>query len=96
MMIEEQRARQLIEQTQGKIFRADFTKRDGEPRTMIARVGVTVGVSGVGMSYNPDERGLRPVFDMQAHGWRMIDLTTVGYFQCGDTREGEKISSNVD
>ena len=89
-MIDEQRAADLINGTNGRIFRADFIKRTtGELRHMIARTGVTVGVTGKGMNYNPDTKGLRPVFDMQAVDWRMIDLREMRYFQCGETKEGE-------
>lgn len=50
----------------GQLFTVDFIKRGtGELRTMNARRGVSKGVKGVGMSYNPEEHNLLTVYDMQ-------------------------------
>ena len=44
---------------------------------MNCRLGVTKGVNGSGMAYNPSLKGLKPVYDMQAKEWRMINLDTI-------------------
>lgn len=50
----------------GKIFTVTFIKRgDGKTRVMNCRKGVSKGVSGQGMKYDPQTRGLIPVYDMQ-------------------------------
>lgn len=61
----------------GKIFTVTFVKKDGSIREMNARLGVKKGVKGVGMSYDPIERGLLPVYDMQRDGFRMINCKTI-------------------
>ncbi len=71
--------RTLIKSLAGqKIFSVDFTKRTtGEARTMVCRLGVTKGQSGGELPFDPVEKGLLPVFDMQKKGYRMISLESV-------------------
>lgn len=67
VVITKQEAHKLIEglARSGKIFTVQFTKRsNGELRMMNCRGGVKKGVKGVGMSYNPRNKGLVPVYDM--------------------------------
>ena len=66
-----------IQKAENTIFSVTFTKKDGTVRTMVARLNVKKGVKGTGMAYNPIEKGLLPVFDMQKKGFRMINLKTV-------------------
>jgi hypothetical protein len=66
-----------IQKAENTIFSVTFTKKDGTVRTMVARLNVKKGVKGTGMAYNPIEKGLLPVFDMQKNGFRMINLKTV-------------------
>jgi len=67
--------RSLIGSTSGTIFSVTFTKRTtGEDRKMVCRTGVRKGVKGVGMSYDPGEKDLVVVFDMQKKGFRTIPL----------------------
>ena len=40
-------------------------------------MNVKKGVKGTGMAYNPIEKGLLPVWDMQKNAFRMINLKTV-------------------
>ena len=61
----------------GRIFHVIFTKKNGEVRRMTARLGVHKGVIGKGMRYDPLERGLLPVFDMDRADWRMVNLKTL-------------------
>jgi len=68
----------------GKIFTVEFYKRtDGSLRVMNCRRGVQKGVKGVGMAYNPAEKNLLVVYDMQKleegkdekGAFRMINLS---------------------
>jgi len=50
----------------GIIFTVKFIKRTtGEERVMNCRRGVSKGVKGVGLGFDPDEKGLLVVWDMQ-------------------------------
>jgi hypothetical protein len=66
-----------IQATNGQIFSARFVKKDGTVRDMVCRLGVKKGVNGTGMAYNPFDRNLVPVFDMQKDAFRMINMETV-------------------
>ena len=66
-----------IQKAESTIFSVTFTKKDGSIRKMVARLNVKKGVNGKGMAYNPIEKGLLPVYDMQKNGFRMINLSTV-------------------
>ena len=75
--ISRKKALEKIYASRGHVFFAEFRKRDGSLRRMTARLGVRKGVTGKGMRYNPLERGLLPVFDMDRADWRMINLNTL-------------------
>jgi len=64
-------------ESDGKIFSAIYTKKDGSTRKIVARIGVKKGITGKGMAYNPIERGLLPVYDMQKKAFRMINVNTL-------------------
>ena len=66
-----------IKGSNGKIFSAIFQKKDLSMRKMVCRLGVKKGVKGIGMSYNPVEKGLIGVFDMQKNEFRMINVKTL-------------------
>jgi hypothetical protein len=70
-------ATELINKSKGKIFTATFFKKNGELRKMNCRLGVSKGVNGKGMSYNPTLKALKPVFDMQLKEWRTINLESI-------------------
>jgi hypothetical protein len=70
-----------IQKAENTIFSVEFIKKDGTIRTMVARLHVKKGVKGTGMAYNPIEKGLIPVWDMQKNGFRMINLKTVTKLQ---------------
>ena len=70
-----------IQKAENTIFSVEFIKKDGSVRTMTARLHVKKGVKGTGMAYNPIEKGLLPVWDMQKNGFRMINLKTVTKLQ---------------
>lgn len=63
---------QKIKADHKKIFSAQFIKKDGTRRAMICRLGVTKGVKGVGMSYNPADHNIITVFDMRKNAFRSI------------------------
>ena len=70
-------AKQYIYKTNGKIFSAVFTKKDGEKRTMVCRQGVAKYDTGKGLKFKPEERSLIGVFDMQKKAYRFINLETL-------------------
>ena len=57
-----------------KIFTVTFVKKDGSIRVMNARRGVKKGVKGVGMSYDPTQKDLVVVFDMQKEALKQDDV----------------------
>jgi len=60
------------------IFSCHFIKRtNGEYRKMVARFGVTKGVKGIGMNYDPAKKRLLGVWDMQKQGFRMIPYDNI-------------------
>ena len=77
MKIDKDTAKQYIYKTNGKIFSAVFTKKDGEKRNMVCRRGVAKYVSGVGLKFKPEERSLIGVFDMHKRAYRFINLETL-------------------
>jgi hypothetical protein len=61
-----------------RIYSVGFRKRStGDYRKMVCRGGVTKGVSGEGLKYNPSEYDLVTVFDMQKKAHRMIPCENV-------------------
>ena len=75
--IDRDTAKQYIYKTNGKIFSAVFTKKDGEKRTMVCRQGVAKYVKGVGLKFKPEERDLIGVFDMHKKAYRFINVKTL-------------------
>lgn len=80
-----ERVRRIIKATNGKFFKVTFTKRTtGELRTMICRTGVAKFANGKGRKYDPADKDLVTVWDLQAWdpekgdtGYRSINLRTV-------------------
>lgn len=67
----------LKELNSGKIFTAVFKKKDGSIRTMNCRMNVAKYVNGKGLAFNPMDKGLLPVFDLQKDAYRFINLNTL-------------------
>ena len=67
----------------GRIFSATFIKKDGTLRVMNCRRGVSKGVTGVGLAFNPSEKQLLGVFDMHKDQHRFINLQTLQQIQAG-------------
>jgi hypothetical protein len=62
-----------LQKVGGTIFSCGFIKRtNGEYRKMVARLGVSKGIKGTGMSYDPAKKGLLTVWDMQKKAYRSI------------------------
>jgi hypothetical protein len=68
---------EAIQKADGSLFSIIFIKKDGSLREMVARTGVTKGVNGAGLKFDPKARGLLPVYDMHKDAWRMVNLNTV-------------------
>lgn len=79
---------QMIRGTRGKLFTVSFIKKDGSLRRMNARLGVSKGVKGVGLKFDPSAHGLITAFDLQKKAHRMINLDTLVSFKCGDNSWG--------
>ena len=71
------KAKKYIYNTNGKIFSAVFTKKDGQKRLMNCRLKVKKYVNGVGRKFKPEDRGLIGVFDLQKDQHRFINLNTL-------------------
>lgn len=73
-----ERAYAILEGARGRIVGARFVKRtNGEVRDMNCRAGVTKYRRGGELAFNPLEKGLYPVFDMQKNEYRFITLDAV-------------------
>lgn len=70
-----------IKKTNGRIFSVTFVKKDGSIRKMTARLGVKKDLKGVGLKFDPTERSLVVVFDMNKRAYRMINLQTIITFK---------------
>ncbi len=78
-------AKNIIKDTKGKFFTVTFVKRtDGTTRVMNARLGVKAYLKGGTLPYNPEPKGLLPVFDVQKRAYRMINLRTVMNLKIGN------------
>jgi hypothetical protein len=77
--------RNRIEEIRAKaedtFFSVHFIKKNGELRKMVARLKVSKGVKGVGLAFNPTEKGLLPVYDVQKQAFRMINIATIQHLQ---------------
>jgi hypothetical protein len=67
---------EMIERARsGRFFTVEFVKRTtGELRVMTCRLGVSKGVTGKGMAFDPASRELLTVWDVKAQGHRMVNL----------------------
>jgi hypothetical protein len=83
--INHEQAKKVIKDTKGKFFTVTFIKRtDGTTRVMNARLGVKAYLKGGELPYNPEPKGLIPVFDIQKRAYRMINLDTVVNLKVGN------------
>ena len=84
--ITQDKAKQLIEENKNSIFSATFTKKNGENRLILARLGVRKGLkeNAKPRPYDPNKYNLLCVYDMQQakqqqkpSPYRMINLNTL-------------------
>ena len=69
----------------GTIYSVTFVKKDGSIRVMNSIKGTHKGVTGGGLKFDADEKGLIPVYDLQLARkgeaenkcWRMVNINTV-------------------
>ena len=73
----------VLKATKGKFFTVVFVKKDGTTRVMNCRLGVTKHLKGGVSTLNPSE--FLTVYDMQAEGYRAINLSTIVSVTCGGT-----------
>jgi hypothetical protein len=83
--IDKATAKQLIKDTKGKFFTVTFIKKDGTTRVMNARLGVKAYLRGGELPYNPEEKGLIPVYDVKTKDYRMINVNTITNVKIGDS-----------
>ncbi len=82
----------MMKNSKGKAFTVDFVKKDGSNRKMNCKTNIKKlikGAEGKGLQYNPLEKLLLPVVDLQElaklrkeedneyRAWRSISLDTV-------------------
>ena len=77
--ITQDKAKQLIHKTNGKIFSSVFTKTDGSIRLMTGRLKVTKHLNDNAKErpYDPNKYNLICLFDMINKGYRMINVNTL-------------------
>jgi len=69
----------------GTIYSVTFIKKDGSIRLMNSIKGTRKGVTGEGLKFDAEEKGLVPVYDLQLRNkgteenkcWRMVNVNTV-------------------
>lgn len=74
----------------GTLYSVKFVKKDGTVRKLTSIKGTRKGVTGEGMSYNPEERGMITAYDMQLAKkklppkdcWRIINAATAIELRC--------------
>tara|TARA_R110000824_G_scaffold175245_2_gene353549 strand:+ start:394 stop:645 length:252 start_codon:yes stop_codon:yes gene_type:complete len=71
----------VLKATSGKFFSVVFVKKDGTTRIMNCRLGVTQHLRG-GVS-TLDATKYLTVYDMQAKGYRAVNLATIKSVTCG-------------
>jgi hypothetical protein len=65
----------IMNSQNGKIFSVIFEKRStGVDRLMVCRKGVKKHLNGGELKYNPSNRNLINVFDLQSKGYRSISI----------------------
>jgi hypothetical protein len=77
-------AKQLIKDTKGKFFTVTFIKKDGPTRVMNARLGVKEYLKGGELPYDPEAKGLIPVFDIPKREYRMVNVNTINKLKIGN------------
>jgi len=73
------KAKELIRETNGRIFSSTFIKKNGEHRLLTGRLKVTKGLKedAKPQPYEPSKYNLVRVYDMRINKYRMINLDTL-------------------
>lgn len=85
MQLSKEKTLMFIRSLNGKMFSAEFVKKDGSVRRMVARMGVTKGVKGTGTySHTKDiTRANITVFDMGIREFRAIPINRLMTLKTG-------------
>ena len=76
--ITQDKAKELINQSKGRIFSATYIKKDLTERIINARIGKHYkSKTGKKAPYDPDKYNLKKVYDMKAKDFRIINLNTL-------------------
>jgi hypothetical protein len=77
--INKEKAKELINESNGRIFSSVFIKKDGTHRLMNARTKVTKHLKkdAKPRPYEPSKYNLICVYDMQSKNYRMINVNTL-------------------
>lgn len=67
----------------GKVFSANFIKKDGTIRTINCRTGVVKHLKGGTLAFDPISRNLLTVFDMSKNGYRFINFSKLNWIKIG-------------
>ena len=72
------KAKELIKETNGKIFSSTFIKKDNSIRTLTCRLGKRYkSKTGRKAPYKAKEYNLLPVYDMKIKAFRMLNFNTL-------------------
>ena len=72
------RAKELIKETNGRIFSSTFIKKDNTIRTLTARLGKRYkSKTGKEAPYKASNYNLLPVYDMSKKAFRMLNFNTL-------------------
>jgi len=63
--------------TSGKIFTAEFIKKDKTRRVINCRTNVKKFTNGEGLKFDPTARNLLTVYDLKKKDYRFINLSTL-------------------
>ena len=78
-------AEKLIKSSNGEIFSVTFQKKDGTMRVLTGRLGVTEGLKGTGLAFDPSDYDMIPVYDIQKNAYRMVNINTITTIRTGGT-----------
>ena len=86
--INKEHAKELIHNTNGKIFSSVFTKKNGDLRIMTGRLKVTkyLNDNARPRPYDPNKYNLICLFDMINKGYRMLNINTLKQITINKTK----------
>ena len=62
----------IVENSEGKMLNLKTIKDNGELRSLTGRTGVRKGTNGVGLKFDPSEKGLIVMWDKDIKEHRMV------------------------